>query len=110
MLQPIASFHTDAEGHWVARLACGHHQHTRHDPPWFQRPWVITPHGRQAALGRTLDCRKCDQGAPPDPPPARPEDAAPGVGAPAPAAAESETASTPAAAPAPPVAPGSAAP
>lgn len=68
MDQPITHFHQDDEGHWVARLACGHHQHVRHDPPWQMRPWVVTPDGRQAALGRTLACRKCEQGAPPDSP------------------------------------------
>ena len=31
MDQPIASFHQDELGDWVARLACGHHQHVRHD-------------------------------------------------------------------------------
>jgi hypothetical protein len=64
--QAITGFHQDDEGHWVARLACGHHQHVRHDPPWQMRPWVTTPEGRDATLGRTLACRKCDQGAPPD--------------------------------------------
>jgi hypothetical protein len=64
----ITGFHTDEEGHWVAELDCGHNQHVRHDPPWQNRPWVVTPEGRDAALGRMLACRKCDQGAPPDRP------------------------------------------
>lgn len=68
MDQPIVGFHQDEENHWVARLACGHNQHVRHDPPWQMRPWVITHEGRDAALGRTLACRKCDQGAPRDRP------------------------------------------
>jgi hypothetical protein len=38
----------------------------RHDPPWTMRPWVITPEGRQAALASELDCKKCDEGRPPD--------------------------------------------
>ena len=66
MKQPIVGFHLDDEGHWVAELACGHNQHTRHDPPWIQRPWVTTPEGRASVLGRLLDCRKCDTGAPRD--------------------------------------------
>lgn len=68
MDQPITGFHLDDEGHWVARLACGHHQHVRHDPPWINRPWTTTPEGRQATLGRPLACKKCDEGAPPDAP------------------------------------------
>jgi hypothetical protein len=63
MDQPIVGFHQDAEHHWVARLACGHNQHVRHDPPWQSRPWVVTPQGRAATLGRMLACRKCDAGA-----------------------------------------------
>ncbi|MBW7472116.1 DUF3565 domain-containing protein [Marinobacter sp. M216] len=66
MKQPITGYHRDEENHWVAQLACGHNQHVRHDPPWINRPWVITPEGRQSRLGHELDCNKCDQGAPPD--------------------------------------------
>ena len=66
MDQPITGFHLDEHEHWVAELACGHFQHVRHDPPWINRPWTLTPEGRQATLGKTLPCRKCDQGAPPD--------------------------------------------
>jgi len=68
MDQPIVGYHQDEERHWVAELACGHNQHVRHDPPWMNRPWVTTPEGRAAVLGRTLNCRKCDAGAPPDRP------------------------------------------
>jgi len=66
MDQPIVGFHTDDDGHWVAELACGHNQHVRHDPPWQNRPWVITETGREAAKGQVLPCRKCDQAAPRD--------------------------------------------
>jgi len=66
MDRSITGFHLDAEGHWVAELACGHFQHVRHDPPWINRPWTQTAQGRQSVLGQTLACRKCDQGAPPD--------------------------------------------
>lgn len=66
MKQAIVGFHQDVESHWVAQLACGHNQHVRHDPPWQNRPWVVTPEGRAAMLGTTLDCRKCELGLPPD--------------------------------------------
>lgn len=70
MKQPITGYHNDEEGHWVAQLACGHNQHVRHQPPWVNRPWVITPGGRQSMLGFELDCKKCDEGAPRDSQPA----------------------------------------
>ncbi|HLT14981.1 MAG TPA: DUF3565 domain-containing protein [Marinobacter sp.] len=66
MKQPISGYHRDEENHWVAQLACGHNQHVRHDPPWVNRPWVITPEGRASMLGFELDCKKCDAGAPSD--------------------------------------------
>jgi hypothetical protein len=55
----IVGFHLDDEGHWVADLECGHGQHVRHNPPWVSRPWVMSPEGRQRALGQTLVCVKC---------------------------------------------------
>jgi hypothetical protein len=64
MNRQIVSFHQDDEGHWVAKLECGHNQHVRHNPPWTHRPWVITPEGRAAALGAVLDCKKCDEAVP----------------------------------------------
>jgi hypothetical protein len=64
--QRIVGFHQDDERHWVAELECGHNQHVRHDPPWQNRPWVLTPEGRKQTLGKVLGCRKCDQGAPRD--------------------------------------------
>ena len=67
MKRKITGFTQDDEGHWVARLDCGHRQHTRHQPPWINRPWVVTAVGRGAAVGAELDCVKCDEGAPPDP-------------------------------------------
>jgi len=62
----IADYHKDEENHWVARLNCGHFQHVRHNPPWTNRPWVITLEGRQSMLGQELSCKKCDAGAEPD--------------------------------------------
>jgi len=61
MKQKITGFYQDEEGHWVARLACGHGQHTRHDPPLISRPWVLTEDGRASRLGLELNCLKCDQ-------------------------------------------------
>lgn len=57
----IVGFHQDEELHWVAELECGHNQHVRHNPPWINRPWVITPEGRATAMGQTLACPLCDR-------------------------------------------------
>ncbi len=45
----------------MAILACGHGQHVRHDPPFQERAWVLTPAGRAEALGRPLSCTRCDR-------------------------------------------------
>lgn len=67
-VRAITGYHTDAEGHWVAELACCHLQHVRHDPPWQNRPWVTTVAGRQALLGHRLPCVRCLRGEPPSSP------------------------------------------
>lgn len=56
----MTGFVTDAEGHWVALLGCGHRQHVRHDPPLIERPWVTTEAGRRGRIGQALDCVRCD--------------------------------------------------
>lgn len=61
MQQAIVGFHIDEENHWVADLACGHTQHVRHDPPWQNRPWVLTEQGRKGKLGVMLECKKCEE-------------------------------------------------
>ena len=61
MQRGITGYHKDDEGDWVAELECGHGQHVRHNPPWVNRPWVLTPEGRNAQLGKLLDCKKCDE-------------------------------------------------
>lgn len=66
MQQAIVSFHIDEDlaqqcCSWVADLACGHTQHVRHDPPWQNRPWVLTGQGRKEKLGVMLECKKCDE-------------------------------------------------
>ena len=60
MQQAIVGFHLDEENHWVAELACGHGQHVRHDPPWQNRPWVLTEQGRKEKFGAMLECKKCE--------------------------------------------------
>lgn len=66
MKNSIVGYHKDDENHWVAKLACGHYQHVRHNPPWVNRPWVETLSGRQAKIGYLLECKKCDRGEPMD--------------------------------------------
>ena len=61
MQQAIVGFHLDEEGHYVADLTCGHTQHVRHDPPWQNRPWVLTEQGRKEQLGVMLECKKCEE-------------------------------------------------
>ncbi len=61
MNRSIVGFHQDDEEHWVAELECGHTQHVRHNPPWINRPWVISEVGRQQMLGKELACKKCDE-------------------------------------------------
>ena len=61
MKRTIAGFHPDEAGDWVADLDCGHGQHVRHRPPFVNRPWVTTESGREAMLGTTLDCVRCDR-------------------------------------------------
>ncbi|WP_406766988.1 DUF3565 domain-containing protein [Acinetobacter haemolyticus] len=51
MQQAIVGFHLDDEGYFVADLTCGHMQHVRHDPPWQNRPWVLTEQGRLEKIG-----------------------------------------------------------
>jgi hypothetical protein len=58
----IVGFEPDVVGDWVALLECGHRQHVRHRPPWQERPWVLTPEGRESRLGSPLECRACEDG------------------------------------------------
>jgi hypothetical protein len=61
MQRRIVGYHPDEHGDWVAELECGHKQHVRHNPPWFSRPWVVTPQGRAQMLGHELTCIECDR-------------------------------------------------
>ncbi|MGS2721095.1 DUF3565 domain-containing protein [Paraglaciecola aestuariivivens] len=59
MLRAIIGFYQDELDDWVAKLACGHSQHVRHQPPFILRPWVQTLEGRNSMLGHQLNCKKC---------------------------------------------------
>lgn len=65
MKRAITGYHKDEAGDWVAELDCGHGQHVRHKPPFFNRPWTCTPQGRRSMLGHKLNCVRCDAGQPP---------------------------------------------
>jgi hypothetical protein len=56
----ITGFEEDEVGDWVVLLQCGHRQHVRHQPPWQERPWVLSPKGREERVGSPLECRVCD--------------------------------------------------
>ena len=66
MYQPIVGYHKDDQQDWVAELGCLHFQHVRHNPPWFNRAWVISESGRAAKIGHQLNCAKCLSDAPAD--------------------------------------------
>jgi tellurite methyltransferase len=61
VVRPITGFHQDDVQDWVAELSCGHNQHVRHKPPFWSRPWVLTPDGRNEKLGAELPCVLCDR-------------------------------------------------
>lgn len=61
MKRTIVDFHVDEDGDWIADLDCSHGQHARHRPPFVNRPWAVDEAGRQAMLGRELDCLRCDR-------------------------------------------------
>ena len=66
MKRRIVDFRRDEESHWVARLDCGHPQHTRHDPPFVEREWALSAEGRASKIGECLDCLRCDRHELPD--------------------------------------------
>ncbi|MDH5600209.1 MAG: DUF3565 domain-containing protein [Gammaproteobacteria bacterium] len=61
MKQRIVSFDKDEHDDWLAILSCGHTRHVRHKPPWFNRPWVESPEGREQFIGCELECKKCEK-------------------------------------------------
>ena len=54
----IIGFHQDEFDDWVADLECGHTQHLRHQPPWQERPWVVSAEGRADRIGEASGCKK----------------------------------------------------
>ena len=60
MKQKIIRFSQDADGDPIAILSCGHPQHVRHNPPFENRPWVLTENGRNSRIGQILNCVRCD--------------------------------------------------
>ena len=61
MRRAVIGFYRDEEGHWAARLECGHGLHVRHDPPWTVREWVTTEAGRAERIGRLMECKRCEE-------------------------------------------------
>jgi tellurite methyltransferase len=61
VLRTIDGFIQDEHGDWVAALSCLHRQHVRHQPPFRDRPWVLTEPGRAEHVGTALDCPLCDR-------------------------------------------------
>lgn len=61
MIRTIEGFHLDDLGEWVAELSCLHNQHVRHQPPFWDRPWVLTESGRAQRTGTAIDCALCDR-------------------------------------------------
>lgn len=58
-MSKIVAFHKDQHGDWVADLDCGHTMHVRHNPPYQERAWVLTPEGRAKFLGFAVECKLC---------------------------------------------------
>lgn len=61
MMRTVDGFHQDDTGDWVAELSCLHNQHVRHQPPFRDRPWVLSASGRDNRVGSGLDCPLCDR-------------------------------------------------
>ena len=61
MERHIVDFGVDEVGDPVAILSCGHPQHVRHNPPFENRPWVLTENGRKSRLGQILNCLRCEE-------------------------------------------------
>lgn len=59
--QKITRFYQDEVGDWVAVLSCRHQRHVRHNPPWTNHPWVVTPAGRQRFIGVEIECKACNE-------------------------------------------------
>lgn len=60
MIRTIVGFHCDEDGDWVAELSCSHAQHVRHQPPFWDREWVLSQEGRAARIGTQIECPLCE--------------------------------------------------
>jgi hypothetical protein len=62
MRSRITAFRPDPEEKdaWIAELDCGHTQHVRHQPPFQEHPWLLTPEGRARFIGFEVECLLCD--------------------------------------------------
>lgn len=61
MQRAITGFHRDEAGDFVAELRCGHARHVRHEPPFSERPWVLSESERRGRIGQPLACLRCDR-------------------------------------------------
>jgi tellurite methyltransferase len=61
VIRAITGFHLDDDGDWVAEMSCHHNRHVRHQPPFKEAPWVLTPEGRSAHIGSPIECSLCDR-------------------------------------------------
>lgn len=66
MHQAITGYSQDDEGHWMAKLDCGHHEQMRHDLPKANNAWVLTKAGRDDKVGVVLICSNCIAGIAPN--------------------------------------------
>jgi hypothetical protein len=60
MERRIVGYGEDEHGEPLAWLECGHPQHIRHQPPFINRPWAVTPEGREQMRGQSLNCVRCE--------------------------------------------------
>jgi hypothetical protein len=63
MRRRILQFRPDPDepGAWIADLECGHAQHVRHQPPFQERPWVLTAPGRARFVDAEVECPLCEE-------------------------------------------------
>lgn len=66
MQRTILEFETDEDGEWRVLLDCGHKRHLRHEPPRESRPELCDPAARASAVGKSIECGRCEQRLLPD--------------------------------------------
>jgi hypothetical protein len=62
MKRKITGFHLDEINDWIEELEYNHGQHVRHNPPFVNRPWVVTLEGRNSNIGESLRLHKMQSG------------------------------------------------